>query len=639
MRKFLTILLSIAFLSNAGAATFGLYTYTINADDVSVTITDYSTTATGALEIPATIDGRSVTSIGYKAFLDCSGLTSITIPDGVTSIGGYAFYQCSSLSSITIPNSVTSIGRSAFYNCRGLTSITIPNSVTSIGDYAFGRCSSLTSVTIGNGVTSIGYAAFNGCSNLTSITIPGNVTSIGSNIFSGCSSLTDVSLNSASINLQTAGYNLYNYVTSINIPENTVQIAAYAFYGCSEVTRVTIPDSVTSIGESAFTSCSSLTSITIPNSVTSIVDYAFSSCSGLTSITIPNSVTSIGDYAFSNCSNLTSITIPNSVTSIGDYAFSNCSNLTSITIPDSVTSIGEDAFSNCSNLTSITLPYHLDVTVPTGVVPEYTFGRIVDALKNDADFVAAVAQSMLAAENNSGFATKAELPRVEQAGIDQVLASPASYDLATTAEVTAARIDGQQDVLSAPASYELYDESSIIELNVATPMLSMTNDDNQAEVEFAIETSDDLQTWSVEERIQRTLEGQGEKYFVRVTAGTPYVEPDVFVYTHPTLGDILTNADGAVLYAFVYDSAGQDPAYTGSAWPLVASSDAPEPDAGVTASLAGATFSNVSGGPWLTMNGLPVYTYVLDSAPHEATGHGVGDVWFTIRADGSVNQP
>ncbi len=36
--------------------------------------------------------------------------------------------------------SVTSIGNYAFYNCTGLTSITIPNSVTSIGDSAFYRC-------------------------------------------------------------------------------------------------------------------------------------------------------------------------------------------------------------------------------------------------------------------------------------------------------------------------------------------------------------------------------------------------------------------------------------------------------------------------------------------------------------------
>ena len=34
---------------------------------------------------------RKVTSIGEYAFSECSGLTSITIPNNVTSIGSYAF--------------------------------------------------------------------------------------------------------------------------------------------------------------------------------------------------------------------------------------------------------------------------------------------------------------------------------------------------------------------------------------------------------------------------------------------------------------------------------------------------------------------------------------------------------------------
>ena len=66
---------------------------------------------------------------------------------------------------------VTSIGNSAFFNCSGLTSITIPNSVTSIGDDAFRFCSGLTAITIPENVTSIGYRAFANCSGLTSISV------------------------------------------------------------------------------------------------------------------------------------------------------------------------------------------------------------------------------------------------------------------------------------------------------------------------------------------------------------------------------------------------------------------------------------------------------------------------------------
>ena len=74
---------------------------------------------------------------------------NVTIPETVTyegitylvtSIGEYAFYECSGLTSVTIPNSVTSIGDWAFSYCSGLTSVTIPNSVSSIGDGAFSSC-------------------------------------------------------------------------------------------------------------------------------------------------------------------------------------------------------------------------------------------------------------------------------------------------------------------------------------------------------------------------------------------------------------------------------------------------------------------------------------------------------------------
>ena len=192
----------------------------------------YSNEYTGEVTIPATViySGKtySVTSIGYGAFRNCSGLKSITIPNSVTRIGSSAFWNCSGLTSVTIGNSVTSIGESAFYRCSGLTSITIPNSVTSIGNDAFWACSGLTSVTIPNSVTSIGISAFAYCSGLTSVTIPNSVTSIGHNAFEGCSGLKSVTIG--------------NSVTSI---------ASETFYN-TNLRSVTIGTGVLSISYSAF---------------------------------------------------------------------------------------------------------------------------------------------------------------------------------------------------------------------------------------------------------------------------------------------------------------------------------------------------------------------------------------------------
>ena len=265
----------------------------------------------------------------------------------------------------------------AFYNCSGLTSVTIGNGVTNIGDYALSGCSGLTSVTIGNGVTNIGNSMFSGCSGLTSVTIPNSVTSIGSSMFSGCSGLTSVTISNSATSIGSSMFSGCTGLTSITIPNSVTSIGDFAFYNCSGLTSITIPNSVTSIGSSAFFGCFGLTSITIPNSVTSIGDYTFYNCSGLTSITIGNSVTSIGYSAFEDCTGLTSITIGNSVTSIGRSAFYGCSGLTSVTIPNSVTSIGYRAFSDCSNLNKA---IWLTNTPPTGYE---NVGATINYVAND----------------------------------------------------------------------------------------------------------------------------------------------------------------------------------------------------------------------------------------------------------------
>jgi predicted nucleic acid-binding Zn-ribbon protein len=118
-----------------------------------------------------TVIPNTVTSIGRKAFEDCSGLTTIEIPSSVATIGEDAFRNCSGLTSIDIPNSVTTIGECAFYECSGLTTIEIPSSVATIGSNAFRNCSGLTTIEIPSSVATIGDDAFRNCSGLTSITL------------------------------------------------------------------------------------------------------------------------------------------------------------------------------------------------------------------------------------------------------------------------------------------------------------------------------------------------------------------------------------------------------------------------------------------------------------------------------------
>ena len=162
--------------------------YAINAKN-EITITGRNLFSSSFLDIPSTIEGKIVTTIGKDAFEDCSSLKSITIPNSVTTIGEYAFRSCDSLISITIPNSVTTIGEFAFGNCNSLKSITIPDSVTTIEGFVFYDCDSLTSITIPDSVTTIGHATFYDCDSLKSITIPNSVISIGDDAFDDCESI------------------------------------------------------------------------------------------------------------------------------------------------------------------------------------------------------------------------------------------------------------------------------------------------------------------------------------------------------------------------------------------------------------------------------------------------------------------
>ena len=314
MRKqsFITILLTVL-MSIVGVQAFAHDIEVANSDGVTI----YYVWINNNTELAVSYRGS------YEAQYSNEYSGNIVIPESVVYEGN--------------TYSVTSIGASAFYNCSGLTSVTIPNSVISIGAYAFNGTEWYNNQSDGilyldkwligckgtkptgeikilEGTKGIAAYAFSDCNSLTSVIIPNSVTSIDIWAFYNCSNL-----------------------TSINIPNNLTSISDYAFYGCSGLTSLNIPPKVTLIRDYAFCACRGLSSVVIPNSVITIGQSAFNDCSGLTSVVIGNGVTSIKSSAFNNTNIKKTIWLTNTPPAGYNYA------------AGTVNYVSNDQFSSLSN--------------------------------------------------------------------------------------------------------------------------------------------------------------------------------------------------------------------------------------------------------------------------------------------------
>ena len=206
---------------------------------------------------------QGVTSIGDVAFSGCTKLTTINIPQGVTSIGRLAFRGCTGLTSITVASDnlnyssidgmlLNKAGTTLIACPTGLTSISIPQGVTDIGDYAFFGCD-LTTINISQGVTRIGDYAFQYCYSLTNVSLSQELTSIGSQSFCYCEALTSISIPQGVTSIGDGAFWYCTGLTNINIPKGVTSIDNRAFYGCSGLTTIRFNSATTTIYDDADT--------------------------------------------------------------------------------------------------------------------------------------------------------------------------------------------------------------------------------------------------------------------------------------------------------------------------------------------------------------------------------------------------
>lgn len=212
--------------------------------------------------------------INDEAFMDCTKLEEITIPDSVMTIGNSAFFSCRKLKKAHLGDGVKYIGSKAFEDCELLMDVQFSNSLISIGNTAFRYCGDLKTIKFPKSLTTIGSSAFSNCINLSSIVIPKNVTTIGICAFSQCWNLQSITVDENNPNYKDIDGNLYSKdgtilfqfalgkkATTFVVPSHVTEISPHAFAANHDLTSIVIPSSITSIGYHAFDYCNSLTSV------------------------------------------------------------------------------------------------------------------------------------------------------------------------------------------------------------------------------------------------------------------------------------------------------------------------------------------------------------------------------------------
>lgn len=329
-----------------------------------------STSYSGAVTIPESVNGITVIAIGDYAFRACS-LTEISLPATLNSIGNNSVASCNNLTKVIanmtdpfdIDDTSFSLSLQAdlyveyasldaykahiqwkkFHRIIPFSSDpTIIIDVNADGSlYTFYKVISEADKTCQVGIGQEGSTAIP-TTYAGDFTIPSSVngytvTKVGAYAFKGCSG-----------------------ITAVILPEGIKEIGNYAFANTTAMTSVSLPESLETIGSGTFR-YSGLTAVELPENSLNLGSAAFMGCSQLASVKLPSQITVLPNYLFENCYRLESIVIPNNVNTIGSSCFRNTA-LTSVLLPESLGSLGRSSF-ECANLTTVVSPLKQPISI------------------------------------------------------------------------------------------------------------------------------------------------------------------------------------------------------------------------------------------------------------------------------------
>ena len=134
-------------------------------------------------------DDGSVEVIGYRAFSQMRGVTSLVIPEGIKKIGASAFEDCE-FESITLPGSLERLGEGVFRNCKNLKYFDL-GGYHELPDSVLRYCDALREVVGLENVTYIGSHSLSG-DYLTSINLTASLKYIDQWAFSNAQALSHI---------------------------------------------------------------------------------------------------------------------------------------------------------------------------------------------------------------------------------------------------------------------------------------------------------------------------------------------------------------------------------------------------------------------------------------------------------------